>query len=110
VDSAGKPARSVFRPLAVSKTASLVEVKLETGRTHQVRVHAASLDKPIAGDDKYGDADFNRQLREVGLKRLFLHAQALRFQLTEGEPAIEVSAPLDEELKQVLHRLNLSYE
>ena len=110
VDPAGKPARSVFHPLAVSKTASLVEVKLETGRTHQVRVHAASLDQPIAGDDKYGDANFNRQLREVGLKRLFLHAQALRFQLTESEPAIEVSAPLDEELKQVLHRLNLSYE
>ena len=110
VDPAGKAASSVFHPLAVSNTASLVEVKLETGRTHQVRVHAASLDQPIAGDDKYGDANFNRQLREAGLKRLFLHAQALRFQLTEGEPAIEVSAPLDEELKQVLHRLNLSYE
>ena len=110
VDPAGKPARSVFHPLAVSKTASLVEVKLETGRTHQVRVHAASLDQPIAGDDKYGDADFNRQLREVGLKRLFLHAHGLRFQLTEGEPAIEVSAPLDDELKLVLHRLKLKYE
>ena len=110
VDPAGKTASSVFRPLAVSKTASLVEVKLETGRTHQVRVHAASLDQPIAGDDKYGDADFNRQLREVGLKRLFLHAHGLRFQLTEGEPAIEVSAPLDDELKLVLHRLKLKYE
>jgi 23S rRNA pseudouridine955/2504/2580 synthase len=110
VDPAGKSASSVFRPLAVSKTASLMEVKLETGRTHQVRVHAASLDQPIAGDDKYGDADFNRQLREVGLKRLFLHARALRFQLTEGEPAIEVIAPLDDELKLVLHRLKLKYE
>lgn len=110
VDPAGKSALSVFRPLAVSKTASLVEVKLETGRTHQVRVHAASLDQPIAGDEKYGDAGFNRQLREVGLKRLFLHAHTLRFQLTEGEPAIEVTAPLDDELKQVLDRLKLTYE
>ena len=110
VDAAGKPASSVFRPLAISKTASLVEVKLETGRTHQVRVHAASLGQPIAGDDKYGDDDFNRRMREVGLKRLFLHAQALRFQLAEGEAPLEVRAPLDDELKQVLLKLQLSYE
>ncbi len=110
VDPAGKPASSVFRPLAVGQTASLMEVKLETGRTHQVRVHAASQKHPIAGDDKYGDDDFNRQLREVGLKRLFLHARALRFQLTEGEAAIEVSAPLNDELHQVLHNLKLNYE
>ena len=110
VDAAGKPASSVFRPLAISKTASLVEVKLETGRTHQVRVHAASLGQPIAGDDKYGNDDFNRRMREVGLKRLFLHAQALRFQLAEGEAPLEVRAPLDDELKQVLLKLQLSYE
>jgi len=110
VDATGKPASSVFRPLAISKTASLVEVKLETGRTHQVRVHAASLGQPIAGDDKYGDDDFNRRMREVGLKRLFLHAQALRFQLTEGGAPLEVRAPLDDELKQVLLKLQLSYE
>jgi len=110
VDAAGKPASSVFRPLAVGKTASLVEVKLETGRTHQVRVHAASLGQPIAGDDKYGDDDFNRRMREVGLKRLFLHARSLRFQLIESEEAIEVYAPLDDELKQVLLKLKLNYE
>jgi 23S rRNA pseudouridine955/2504/2580 synthase len=110
VDPAGKPALSIFRPLAVGKTASLVEVKLETGRTHQVRVHAASQDHPIAGDDKYGDADFNRRIRQIGLKRLFLHASALRFQLAEGETAIEVTAPLDNDLQHVLQRLNLTYE
>ena len=110
VDPAGKVASSIFRPLAVSNAASLVEVKLETGRTHQVRVHAASLAQPIAGDDKYGDDDFNRQMRAAGLKRLFLHARSLRFQLAEGEPAIEVSAPLDDELQQLLDKLKLSYE
>lgn len=110
VDPAGKAASSVFHPLAVSNTASLVEVKLETGRTHQVRVHAASLDQPIAGDDKYGDDDFNRQMRAAGLKRLFLHARSLRFQLAEGEPAIEVSAPLDDELHRLLDKLKLNYE
>ena len=110
VDSEGKTALSIFRPLAVGKSASLVEVKLETGRTHQIRVHAASIDQPIAGDDKYGDDGFNRQLREIGLKRLFLHARSLRFQLIEGESAIEVSAPLDEVLQQVLRKLELEYE
>jgi len=110
VDPAGKAASSVFHPLAVSNTASLVEVKLETGRTHQVRVHAASLDQPIAGDDKYGDDDFNRQMRAAGLKRLFLHARSLRFQLAEGEPAIEVSAPLDDEMHRLLDKLKLNYE
>ncbi len=110
VDAQGKSALSIFRPLAVSKLVSLVEVKLETGRTHQVRVHAASIGQPIAGDDKYGDAGFNRQLREIGLKRLFLHARSLRFQLKEGEPAIDVSAPLNDELEQVLQKLDLKYE
>ena len=110
VDPEGKTALSIFRPLAVGKSASLVEVKLETGRTHQIRVHAASIDQPIAGDDKYGDDGFNRQLREIGLKRLFLHARSLRFQLIEGESAIEVSAPLDEVLQQVLRKLELEYE
>ena len=110
VDPEGKTALSIFKPVAVGKTASLVEVKLETGRTHQVRVHAASIGQPIAGDDKYGDAGFNRQLREIGLKRLFLHAHSLRFQLQESEPAIEVVAPLDEALEQVLKNLELKYE
>ncbi len=110
VDPEGKSALSVFRPLAVGNTATLVEVKLETGRTHQVRVHAASVEQPIAGDDKYGDDGFNRQLREIGLKRLFLHARSLRFQLIEAEPAIEVTAPLDDGLEQVLGKLELKYE
>ena len=111
VDEAqGKAACSVFRPLAVSDTASLVEVKLETGRTHQIRVHAASIGHPLAGDEKYGEAGFNRQLRQIGLKRLFLHARSLRFQLAEGELPIEVEAPLGEDLQQVLQKLGLKYE
>jgi 23S rRNA pseudouridine955/2504/2580 synthase len=111
VDEAqGKAARSVFKPLAVSDTASLVEVKLETGRTHQIRVHAASIGHPLAGDEKYGDAGFNRQLRQIGLKRLFLHARSLRFQLAEGELPIEVEAPLGEDLQNVLQQLDLKYE
>lgn len=109
-EDAGKAARSVFMPLARGVNASLVEVRLETGRTHQIRVHAASLGRPLAGDEKYGDSAFNRELRQLGLKRLFLHARSVRFQLAEGELPIEVEAPLSEDLLQVLAKLDLEYE
>ncbi len=100
----GKASLSVFRPLTVFADASLMEVELMTGRTHQIRVHAAHLGHPIAGDDKYGDALFDRQMRGLGLRRLFLHARSLRFQL-EGQAATTVEAPLGVELEAVLARL-----
>jgi len=59
--------------------ASLCRVELMTGRTHQIRVHAAAIDHPLAGDEKYGDWEFNRAMKKTGLKRLFLHAQTLSF-------------------------------
>ena len=110
VDETGKAARSIFRPISVGEQASLVEVQLETGRTHQIRVHAASIGHPVAGDEKYGEARFNRQMRAAGLERLFLHARSLRFQLAEGELPIEVEAPLDDDLRRVLDKLELKYE
>lgn len=109
VDETGKPAVSLFRPLAVNPTASLVEVKLETGRTHQIRVHAAYSGHPIAGDDKYGDKLFNKQLREMGLKRLFLHAHRLAFEFPDDGPHIDVSAPLANDLRKLLGKLKLDY-
>ncbi len=107
VDKTGKDAHSVITPVFSGETASLVEIKLETGRTHQARVHAASIGQPIAGDEKYGDEAFNRAMREQGLKRLFLHAKRLTFQLKDDEPAICVEAPLSHELKQLLKKLKL---
>ncbi len=109
VDPAGKPSRSVFRPLAAGEPASLVEVRLETGRTHQIRVHAAHIGHPLAGDEKYGDARFNRQMREQGLQRLFLHAHSLRIPLP-GEKPLVVRAPLDDELLTLLDRLALEHD
>ncbi|MDZ7663068.1 23S rRNA pseudouridine(955/2504/2580) synthase RluC [Thiohalophilus sp.] len=109
VDETGKAAASLFRPLAVNATASLVEVKLETGRTHQIRVHAAHQGHPIAGDEKYGDPKFNKQLREAGLKRLFLHAHRLVFAFDDDGPHIDVSAPLDTHLQTLLAKLNLEF-
>jgi 23S rRNA pseudouridine955/2504/2580 synthase len=64
---------------------SYCEVRIETGRTHQIRVHAQHIGHPVAGDDKYGDADANKRLREkAGLKRMFLHASTLEFALDGG--------------------------
>ncbi len=112
VDPKGKEARTQFIPHSVGGEASLMRVKLDTGRTHQIRVHAQHLGYPIAGDDKYGDDEFNRFLKTKGLKRLFLHAFSLKFHLPDpdtGEDiAINIEAPLDEALINVLHKLKIS--
>jgi 23S rRNA pseudouridine955/2504/2580 synthase len=106
VDQAeGKTARTVFRRIEAYGEATLVDVALYTGRTHQIRVHAASLGAPVAGDAKYGDAAANRALRELGLKRLFLHAAALRFRPREDGEPVEVEAPLPADLQALLARL-----
>lgn len=96
----GKPSRSRFQEVERYRGASLVEVALETGRTHQIRVHAQSIGHPLAGDDKYGDRDFNQRMREFGLRRLFLHAARFEFDL--GERSYAFSAPLPDELRSVL--------
>jgi 23S rRNA pseudouridine955/2504/2580 synthase len=101
----GKPARTVFRSRRRLGALTLAEVQLDTGRTHQIRVHAAHLGAPVAGDDKYGDASVNARLRALGLKRLFLHAAALSFRPREGEPPIRVEAPLPEALDNLLKTL-----
>ena len=106
VNPAGKPSLSHFRLLERCGGQSYCEVRIETGRTHQFRVHAQHIGHPVAGDDKYGDAAANRRLREqVGLKRLFLHASTLDFALDGGKAPYALSAPLAPELLDVLDRL-----
>jgi 23S rRNA pseudouridine955/2504/2580 synthase len=105
VDSEGKQAMTVFRPITRFAEATLVDVELKTGRTHQIRVHAAYIGHPLAGDAKYGDAAFNRQMRDLGLKRLMLHAHLIEFSLPLAADRITLSAPLDADLKAVLDRL-----
>ncbi len=78
--------------------ASLLEVTIKTGRTHQSRVHLASQGHPIAGDDKYGDFDANKALQRQGLRRMFLHAWRLQFQHPATGERIELMAPLPPEL------------
>ena len=99
----GKEARSSFRLIEpVGKTASLVEVAIATGRTHQIRVHAAHLGHPVAGDDRYGDPEFNASLERHGLRRMFLHSHSVAFVWPETGEEFSVSVPLPQELKDVL--------
>jgi 23S rRNA pseudouridine955/2504/2580 synthase len=105
VAAGGKSAETVFRPVTVYDVASLLEVDLYTGRTHQIRVHAAHIDYPLAGDTRYGDSEFNRTMKTRGLRRLFLHAHLLEFTEPASEEVLTLSTPLGDDLKQVLDNL-----
>jgi 23S rRNA pseudouridine955/2504/2580 synthase len=76
-----------------------------TGRTHQIRVHLAHLGTPIIGDGKYGDAEANRHMRGLGLKRLFLHAESIGLRWPEEQGELKVEAPLQHSLEQFLDKL-----
>lgn len=101
----GKPSRTVFRRKRQFSGVTLAEAQLHTGRTHQIRVHAAYLGAPLLGDDKYGDRRANAMLRKKGLKRLFLHASALTFPLPDDQGRFSIQAPLDPDLESVLTKL-----
>jgi len=106
VATGGKEARSSFRLLeTLGRTASLLEVSIATGRTHQIRVHAAHLGHPVAGDERYGDREFNDAMRRFGLRRMFLHSHSVAFEWPETGEAFSVSVPLPKELEDVLTAL-----
>jgi 23S rRNA pseudouridine955/2504/2580 synthase len=105
VQAGGKSAVSTFSPVQFFRNrASMVEVDLDTGRTHQIRVHAAHVGHPVAGDDKYGDKDFNARMREEGLTRMFLHSHRISFDWPNGGD-FSASAPLPADLAAVLDAL-----
>jgi 23S rRNA pseudouridine955/2504/2580 synthase len=79
---------------------TLLEVTIKTGRTHQIRVHLASQGHPIAGDDKYGDFEWNKNLQKQGHKRMFLHAWRLQFNHPVTGERVELNAELPTELQQ----------
>ena len=107
VDPAGKSAHTSFRIVdQFASQATLMEVMIATGRTHQIRVHAAHSGHPVAGDERYGDESFNAAMASLGLHRLFLHAHAVEFVWPDSEEIFAVSAPLPEELSAVLDALN----
>lgn len=86
--------------------AALMEIKLITGRTHQARVHSAHLGRPIAGDEKYGNKEFNAQMKKLGLKRLFLHAAKVTFTHPSEDCKTQLEAPLPADLVNVLEKFS----
>lgn len=106
VHADGQAAITSFEPVRnFGKLATLVEVGIGTGRTHQIRVHAQHAGFPIAGDEKYGDRERDAPLKPFGLARMFLHAQSLSFQRAGASQPFTVAAPLPPELQLVLDRL-----
>jgi 23S rRNA pseudouridine955/2504/2580 synthase len=106
VRSHGQVAVSTFRPVQFfGVVATLVEVEIGTGKTHQIRVHAAYAGHPVAGDDKYGDRDCNETLRGYGLNRMFLHAASVGVNRPGTREPLHVSAPLGADLHVVLESL-----
>ena len=101
-----KDAYTTFQPLEYYNDFTLLNAQIETGRTHQIRIHAAHLGFPIAGDSKHGDFAFNRTCKKMGLKRMFLHASELAFQLESTPKRINIQAQIDNELKRFIEGLD----
>jgi len=105
VDDKGKPSHTLFKPITMSKIASYMDIELFSGRTHQIRVHAAHCGHPVAGDDKYGVSDCNQSLKALGLKRLFLHAYRLEFEHPGTGQPFDIVAPLEQALINTLEKV-----
>lgn len=101
----GKTAVSFFKVVEHLKGADLVTVKLKTGRTHQIRVHALSQGCALMGDDKYGNRDVNKKYRPLGMKRLALHAQFLGFTHPVTEQEMLIEAPMWHDFSKIIETL-----
>ena len=102
VSQAGKSAETLFTRLNQFQEATLVHAAPKTGRTHQIRVHAAWLGHPIIADDRYGEDAVNKSFKQRGFKRLFLHAEQLQFAHPVSGAPLSFIAPLPEELQTLL--------
>ncbi len=102
VSQAGKSAETLFTRLKQFQDATLVHAAPKTGRTHQIRVHAAWLGHPIVADDRYGDDGTNKAFKKRGYKRLFLHAEQLQFAHPVSGALLHFTAPLPEDLQELL--------
>jgi 23S rRNA pseudouridine955/2504/2580 synthase len=105
----GKHSVSIFSPIKRFKGATLMLVRIETGRTHQIRVHARHLGYPVAGDDKYGCDAFNLKMKTLGLKRMFLHGASIYFEnLSPRYPVFGFGVPLESSLDDLIRRLEIN--
>ena len=101
-DNRYKTAVTKFSPNKICEEYSLLNIYISTGRTHQIRIHAAQLGHPVAGDRKYGDFAFNRVCKKKGLKRMFLHSAMIAFRCRSSGVNYAITAPIDLELKSFL--------
>ena len=107
IDHAGKTAITLLMPEKLYSDLSLMDIKITTGRMHQIRVHCAHSGHPVAGDSKYGDFSFNRQLKkQFGLDRIFLHARELCFNHPVTNRKLVINAPLADDLAKSLKRID----
>ena len=98
-----------YRVVSAMREASLLQLRIETGRTHQIRRHLQSVGHPVAGDARYGDFPFNRLARvRWGLRRMFLHAWKLELPHPMSGRPLRLEAPVPDELLEVLKRMNLA--
>lgn len=102
VSPAGKSAETVFKQIKAFRDATLVGAEPKTGRTHQIRVHAASMGYPIVGDDRYGNEEVNRFFKNKGYKRIFLHARQLSFIHPVSGESMIFDAALPQSLENLL--------
>ena len=105
ISADGKTAKTEFKLRQQYSNAALLEVKIHTGRTHQIRVHTTHIGHPIAGDEKYGDKEFNKVMRALGLKRLFLHAYKLSFKSPTSGEIIAIKAPIEPNLVELIDKM-----
>jgi 23S rRNA pseudouridine955/2504/2580 synthase len=104
-DVNGKKSKTLFEIKQDFTGCQLVAAKLYTGRTHQIRVHSASQSHPVGGDEKYGDREFNKRLKQFGLKRMFLHAWQLSIKHPITQQPLTFNAELPDTLNEVLKQL-----
>jgi len=102
----GKEAETRFKVLQHYTHATLVRAFPVTGRTHQIRVHCQTKGHSIACDAKYGNEEFDQQVKKLGLKRLFLHAASIEFTHPLTEQRLKIEAPLEPSLEKLLKKLD----
>lgn len=102
----GRVALSSYRVLKQIGDFSLLEVKIETGRTHQIRVHLAAIGHPVVGDDVYGERSYAQFVKRYGKPgRYFLHAAELKFTHPRTGKVLHFRSPLPSELNSLLERI-----
>ena len=105
INKEGKEAKSILKPIKRLDSSSLIEIKILTGRTHQIRAQCENIKNNVANDNKYGCKDFNTRLKQSGVKRLGLHSSEISFLDLENKRNTFV-ADYDDEFKKMLSYLN----